>query len=90
MHNYTSNVSREQFELIREDLENARKRTRPRTVNLYEVFYGVLYVLTTGCQWRNLPCDFPNWQTVYFYYQIWRKVDENGISLLEKVHKKIG
>ncbi|WP_423734570.1 IS5 family transposase [Bacillus cereus] len=89
IHNYTSNVSREQFELIREDLENARKRTRPRTVDLYEVFCGVLYVLTTGCQWRNLPSDFPNWQTVYFYYQIWRKIDENGISLLEKVIKKL-
>ncbi|MBH0354597.1 transposase [Bacillus thuringiensis] len=50
MYNYTGNVSREQFELIREDLENARKRTRPRTVDLYEVFCGVLYVLTTGCQ----------------------------------------
>ena len=48
--NYTSNVSREQFELIREDLENARKTTRPRTVDLYEVFCGVLYLLTTGCQ----------------------------------------
>ena len=90
IHNYTSNVSREQFELIREDLENARKRTRPRTVDLYEVFCGVLYVLTTGYQWHNLPSDFPNWQTVYFYYHIWRKIDENGISLLEKVHKKIG
>ena len=90
IHDYTSNVSREQFELIREDLANARKRTRPRTVDLYEVFCGVLYVLTTGCQWRNLTNDFQNWQTVYFYYQIWRKVDENGISLLEKVHKKIG
>lgn len=46
IHNYTSNVSREQFELIREDLENARKRTRPRTVDLYEVFCGVLYGVT--------------------------------------------
>ncbi len=87
IHNYTSNISREQFELIREDLENARKRTRP---HLYEVFCGVLYLLTTGCQWRNLPSDFPNWKTVYTYYQIWRKVDENDTSLLEKVHKKIG
>ncbi|MHB0802417.1 transposase [Bacillus thuringiensis] len=60
IHDYTSNITREQFELIREDLENARKRTRPRTVDLYEVFCGVLYVLTTGCQWRNLPSDFPN------------------------------
>jgi len=89
IHTYINNVLHEQFKLIRKDLENARKRTRPRTVDLYEVFCGVLYVLTTGCQWRNLLSDFPNWQTVYFYYQIWRKVDENGISLLEKVHKKI-
>ncbi|MEB9338349.1 transposase [Bacillus cereus] len=50
IHNYTSNISRKQFELIREDLENARKRTRPRTVDLYEAFCGVLYLLTTGCQ----------------------------------------
>ncbi|MEK4503565.1 transposase [Bacillus sp. FSL R12-0069] len=89
IHNYTSNVSREQFELIRKDLENARKRTRLRTVDLYEIFCDVLYVLTIGCQWRNLPSDFPNWQTVYFYYQIWREINENGISLLEKSHKKL-
>ncbi|WP_423747936.1 IS5 family transposase [Bacillus cereus] len=90
IHNYTSNITRKQFELIREDLESARKTTRPCTVDLYEVFCGILYLLTTGCQWRNLPSDFPNWKTVYSYYQIWWKVDENDTSLLEKVHKKIG
>ncbi|MGQ7173537.1 hypothetical protein ACUOCP_52145 [Escherichia sp. R-CC3] len=47
-------------------------------------------MLTISCQWRNLPSDFLNWQTVYFYYQVWRKVDKNGINLLEKVHKKMG
>ncbi|PEA01237.1 hypothetical protein CON37_29105 [Bacillus cereus] len=73
---------------MREDLENARKKTRPRTVDFYKVFCGVLYLLTTGCQWRNLPSDFPHWKTVYAYYQIWRKVEESGTSLLEKVHKK--
>ncbi|WP_423231402.1 IS5 family transposase [Bacillus thuringiensis] len=89
IHNYTNNITREQFELIRKDLENARKKTRSRTVNLYKAFCGVLYLLTTGCQWRNLPSDFPHWKTVYAYYQIWRKVDENGTSLLEKVIKKL-
>ncbi|EKS8367191.1 transposase, partial [Bacillus cereus] len=54
IHNYTNNITREQFELIRKDLENARKKTRSRTVNLYKAFCGVLYLLTTGCQWRNL------------------------------------
>lgn len=33
--------------------------------------------------------DFPHWKTVYVYDQIWQKVDENGTSLLEKVHKKL-
>ena len=33
-------------------LESARRRTKPRTVDLYDVFCGVLYVLKSGCQWR--------------------------------------
>ncbi|PEP96190.1 IS5/IS1182 family transposase, partial [Bacillus toyonensis] len=52
-------------------------------------FCGVLYLLPTGCQWRNLPSDFPNRKTVYAYYQIWRKVNENDTSLLEKCIKKL-
>lgn len=42
---YQSDISREQFEQIRPLLENARKRTKPRTVELYEVFCAVLYLL---------------------------------------------
>ncbi|MGR5882806.1 transposase [Bacillus cereus] len=58
IHNYTSNISREQFELICEDLENASEKMCPRTVDSYEVFCGVLYLLKTGCQWRNLRVIF--------------------------------
>jgi len=43
MRNYPSNISREEFEKIREDLERARKKTKPRKVDLYEVFCAVLY-----------------------------------------------
>lgn len=52
-------MSREQFEVIRPELESARKQTRPRAVDLYEVLCAVLYVLRSGCQWR----------TVYAYFQ---------------------
>ncbi|WP_179871768.1 transposase, partial [Bacillus cereus] len=58
MYSFCVAITREQFELICEDLENARKKTRPRTADLYEIFCDVLYVLTTGCRWRNLPSDF--------------------------------
>lgn len=56
---YPSDISPEKFELIRSLLESARKITRPRTVQLYEVFCAVLYLLRSGCQWRALPSDFP-------------------------------
>ncbi|PAL00270.1 DDE transposase, partial [Lentilactobacillus parakefiri] len=55
MKNYTSNITQQQFELIRPALENFRKRTKPRKYDLYEVFCAVLYVLKTGCQWRQVP-----------------------------------
>ena len=85
---YDSDITREQFETIRQDLEGARKRTRPREVDLYDVFCGVLYILKSGCQWRMLPSDFPKWRTVHSYYQIWSKKGENGKSLLEEILKK--
>ena len=56
-HSYPSDISREQFARILPDLESARRRTKPRTVDLYDVFCGVLYLLKSGCQWsRMLLC----------------------------------
>lgn len=49
---YSSDVSREQFEKIRPILEKARKKTKPRKIDLYDAFCGVLYVLKSACQWR--------------------------------------
>lgn len=86
---YPSDVSREQFGAIRPILEGVRKRTKPRTVDLHEVFDAVLYVLKTGCQWRMLPEGFPNWVTVYSYFAKWSAPDEHGVSALERALKKI-
>lgn len=87
---YPSDTSREQFEAIRTLLEQARKRTKPRQVDLYEVWCAVLYVLRTGCQWRALPSDFPKWRTVYAYFAQWSELDEDGVSLLQRALKKSG
>ena len=90
MPDYPSNISREEFEIIRKDLESAKKTTKPRKIDLYDVFCVVLYVVKGGIQWRMLPSDFPKWTTVYFYFQIWSKPQEDGFSILENSLKKIG
>ena len=89
-HNYPSDISREEFEIIRTMLENAKKRTKPRKIDIYDVFCAILYILKGGVQWRMLPNDFPKWTTVYFYFQIWAKPQETGFSILEDALKKIG
>ena len=37
-----------------------------------EICDAIFYVDRTGCQWRNLPHDFPPWKTVYHYFRKWR------------------
>jgi transposase len=85
---YPSDISRDQFEQIRPLLESARRKTAPRTVDLYEVFCAVLYLLRTGCQWRALPRDFPKWSTVYVYFRQWSAASAQGGSLLEQALKR--
>ena len=80
---------KEEFEIIRKYLENAKKKTRPRKVDLYDVFCAVLYILKGGIQWRMLPSDFPNWKLVYYYFTVWSKKNDDSISILDKVLKKI-
>lgn len=88
---YPSDITREQFEKILPMLESARKKTKPRKVDLYDVFCGTLYVIKSGCQWRMLPSDFPRWRTVHSYFQIWsKKKNKKTPSLLEEILKKIG
>jgi len=89
-HNYPSDITREQYELIREDLEGSRQKTKPRDIDLYSVFCGIMYLLKSGCQWRMLPSDFPKWGIVRYYYDVWSKQkNEDEPTTLEVVLKKI-
>lgn len=89
-HFYPSDISREQFNIIKPILESARKKTRPRQIDLYDVFCGILYILKSGCQWRMLPKEFPKWRTCHYYFSIWsEKENDKAESTLEKVLKKM-
>ena len=54
---------------------------RKRKHNLRQMMNIILWLLRTGCQWRNLPPEWPNWQAVYYYFDKWKKD-----STLEKIN----
>ncbi|WP_434062186.1 IS5 family transposase [Candidatus Rhabdochlamydia oedothoracis] len=87
---YPSDISRKQFSKIHLILESTRKKTRPRIVDLYDIFCGILYILKSGCQWRMLPIEYPKWELCYYYFHLWNKKDDKSSkSILEIVLKKL-
>lgn len=46
---------------------------KPRTLSMRQVINALLYLDRTGCQWRYLPKDFPNYNSVRYYFDTWRK-----------------
>ena len=86
---YPSDISQEQFEEIREELAKAKKATHPRKHDLYDIFCAILYLLKEGCTWRAIPHDFPKWQNVRYHYDIWASPDEDGVSILDRVLRRL-
>jgi len=57
------------------------------------VFNGILYLVKTGCQWRMLPKDFPNWRIIYYYFSTWKMaglIEVLQEALVEKMRLKSG
>jgi len=44
---------------------------RPRQLDPRQIMNALLYQARTGCQWRLLPREFPNWSTVRYYFDQW-------------------
>jgi transposase len=65
-----------EWALIAPLMPAVRRIGRLRTTDLRKVFDAILYIATTGCQWRMLPNDFPPVSTVRRYFYDWR---DNGL-----------
>jgi transposase len=69
---YASDVTDGEWALIEAELPPAKKLGRPRTTELRAVVNALFYMLTTGCQWRQLPKEFPPFSTVQRFFYRWR------------------
>src|SRR6202049_286690 len=78
---YPSDVTDEEWALVAPLIPKARRGGRKREVDIRDVFNGVMYVLSTGCQWRYIPKDLPPKSTVYRYFCDW---SYDGV--LDRIH----
>ena len=69
---YPSDLTDAEWELIEPFLPAAKSGGRPRTTYLRDVMNAILYMASSGCQWRMLPKCFPPRSTVQHYFYDWR------------------
>ncbi|MBB2168272.1 IS5 family transposase [Gluconacetobacter aggeris] len=90
---YDTDLTDDQWRLIRRHIPRAKKGGRPRETSMRRVIDAIMYVVTHGCKWRGLPKDFPPWRTVYGYFSElqergrWRRIH---YALYEMVRDEAG
>jgi transposase len=78
---YPSDLTDVEWRCVEPLIPPARRGGGKRRVNMREVVNGLMYVLSTGCQWRAIPKDFPPKSTVYGYFDLW-----TYDGTLERIH----
>src|SRR5436190_9820966 len=68
---YPSDLTDEEWALVEPLITPAKRGGNKRTVDVREVVNGLMYVLSTGCQWRAIPKDLPPRSTVHDYFDLW-------------------
>jgi transposase len=78
---YPSDLTDAEWQHVEPLIPPAKGGGGKRTVDMREVVNGVMYILSTGCQWRYIPKDLPPRSTVNGYFCQWGYDDT-----LEKIH----
>ena len=68
---YASDMTEEEWALIAPDMPAPSPMGRPRTVALRTIVNAILYMASTGCQWRQIPREFAPYSTVQGYFYRW-------------------
>jgi transposase len=78
---YPSDLSDDEWEQVEPLIPPAKRGGNKRHVDVREVMNGIMYILSTGCQWRAVPKDLPPRSTLFDYLDLW---SWNGA--LERIH----
>src|SRR5476649_684902 len=78
---YPSDLTDDEWALVEHLIPPGKPGGGKRTVIMREVVNGLMYVLSTGCQWRAIPKDLPPRSTIYDYFDLW-----TYDGTLERIH----
>ncbi|WP_419911673.1 IS5 family transposase [Hoeflea sp.] len=71
---FPSDLTDEEWTILAPFIPPAKRGGRPRTTDMREVMNAILYIATSGCQWRMLPKQFPPVSTVRGYFYTWSRM----------------
>lgn len=81
---YPSDLSDEEWALVEPLIPPGKRGGGKRKVVLREVVNGLMYILSTGCQWRAVPKDLPPRSTLFDYFDLW-----NWDGTLGLIHEEL-
>jgi transposase len=81
---YPSDLSDEEWALVEPLIPPGKPGGGKRTVVMRNVVDGVMYILSTGCQWRAIPKDLPPRSTLFDYLDLW-----SWDGTLERIHHEL-
>ena len=70
---YASDLRDAEWDLLLPFMPATRRLGRPRSTELRNVVDAMFYIASTGCQWRQLPKEFPAYSTVQGYFYQWMR-----------------
>ena len=85
---YPSDLTDGQWELVEPMLPLIKSPGRIPKHPRRAIVDAILYVVRSGCSWRQLPVDFPPWQTVYWQFQQWEKREVTE-RILEELREQV-
>jgi len=68
---YPSDLTDDEWALVNPLIPPAKRGGNRRHVDERAIVDGLMYILSTGCQWRALPKDLPPRSTVHDYFDLW-------------------
>ena len=81
---YPSDLTDEEWALVKPLIPPAKRGGNKRRVDVRAIVDGLMYILSTGCQWRALPKDLPPRSTVHDYLDLW-----NWDGTLDRIHHEL-